>query len=191
MKNTEIQRLNNDVLKKFSTKKRPTKSFLTILKIFRSDLKVAFHHKMQKFVIAHVDKNTNLHRIIRVVENEDGSFREPDVRDIEYMRKHVMWDLLDKYPEPDEMWQAFDNEEEKRQINLKKKRQVWLQDYIKDRKKEWAEAVDKFYLTGKSKDPYDKVNRKKERKVSVDFGGYAKAGPLFVSTAINDKRGNK
>ncbi|MDX1902087.1 MAG: hypothetical protein SFW66_08845 [Gammaproteobacteria bacterium] len=187
MKNSEIEKLNHNILKKFSNKRTCPKSFLTILKIYRDDLKVAYHHKMQRFVIAHVDKKTKLTRIIRVVEDQNGGFRDPDVRDIEHIRKHVMWDLLDSYPEPDDMWEAFDNAEERKKIMAAKKRQQWIQDFIKDRKTQWDEALEKFRSTGKSKDPYDKVNRLKDKKISVDFGGYAQRGALLVPTSINDK----
>lgn len=187
MQKHEIDKLNNNILNKFSSKYKCSKSFLTILKIYRDDLKVAYHHKMHRFVIAHVDKKTKLQRIVRIVEDKNGGFRQPDIRDIEHMRKHVMWDLLDKYPEPEDMWCAFDNAEEQRALMAKKKRQEWIQDFIKDRKREWDEAIEAFKSTGKSKNPYDKVNKKKPKRIQVDFSGFAKQGALLVPTSINDK----
>lgn len=173
---------NNQFNKKITASVSCDKSFLSALKLFRDDLKVAFHKKLKRFMIAHVDKRTKLTRCLTIVEGDDGEFRQPDIRDINYLKKHIMWDLLDHYPDPEDMWQAFDNEEEKKKILAKKKRKEWIQNFIKDRKREWDEAVNKFYLTGKSKDPTDKCWKKQNKKI-YDMG-HIKQGALYVPITL-------
>lgn len=175
---------------------KPEKSFLDALKLYRDDLKLSFQKQIERYTICHVDKRNGLTRVVRIIEQEDGQFRLPDIRDINYCKEYVMFDVLDKYPDPADMYFWYKNLKEKKEKEAKKKRSDFIKDFIKDNKKRWQIAIEKA-KSGILHDPTAPENKISTpiysipKKVKVENGYKQSANGLLIPTNYEDKYGRK
>lgn len=120
------------------------KTFLNALKLVRKGLKLGWDKKFERFFIAHTQEYTGLERVICYIEDEEGEFRMPDVRDLNYVQRKVAWDVIDKYPTPREMWAAWrDAKDTEKKKKLAKRRQ-FIRDFIRDNKQRVRKAMEEL-----------------------------------------------
>lgn len=145
-------------------KPKVSKYFLEQLQTIRPGLHLGWDEKVSRFFVAHKHEYTGQMRVIRYCENNDGSFRMPDMRDINYIRKYVDWDKIYKYPDVKDMFNAMvrENDEEKRK--KLKQRNNWIESFMKDNKRMVKEAVRDLWENGYK--PY--IPKPKDKKIFVD-----------------------
>ncbi len=169
--------------------KKVPKLFRESLKTFRKGLDVVWVGVMQRFAIVHIHEYTKQFRVIRIVETPDGEFRYPDVRDINYIKLNVNWELMDKYPDFRDLGEQLLKERRDRTAKKKKARQEFIKDFIRDNK--WIkQAVRDFWETGKT----GPAQKPRESKIIIDVNknahGSTKAYASTRSGILIPKFGN-
>jgi len=74
--------------------------------------------------------------------NEDGSFKQPDMRDILHLSNRIAWDLIDKYPNPQDLGDHILRNYEKEKVDNGLLRKEYLKWWNKEHKKEWRKAIE-------------------------------------------------
>lgn len=171
-------------------KPKVSKTFMDALEHVRPGLRLAWMAPLERFIITHRHEHTAQFRLIKVVENTDGSFRLPDIRDINYLKQVVDWETIDKYPSMNDMAQFYKDMREKKKAKNLKNRQQWVKDFIRDNRRGIKEAVRRLWYDGVVSDP---VERKK--KIAVDYGknlqslGYSQTTTgIIIPTSYEDKK---
>lgn len=156
------------------------KSFITAIQIVRSGLNVIFIRVLERYAIIHQHEHTKQFRVVKVIENDDGSFRMPDTRDIVYVQKNVHWELIDRFPSIKDLGDFYLNEKKIIKQKKIKNRQEWIKDFIKDNRKRVKEAVrDLWENKGRNYRP-----QAPGKKIIMDYGapGYKTQNGLLVPT---------
>ena len=171
-------------------KPKVSKTFVEALKHVRRGLQVIWIGALERFAIAHVHEYTAHARIIMIIEDaEEGKFRHPDVRDLNYLKHCVDWESIDKYPNVNDLADYFINERKIRKAKKIKNRQSWIKDFIRDNRKGVKEAVRRMWYEGITHDPNPKPKEKKIQvsvKEDLNSLGYTQHAGLIVPTSLND-----
>ena len=141
------------------------KSFIKMLKLVRPGLNVAWNRYLERFMIAHIHEHTKQTRVVMIVDDEEGEFRMPDHRDIIKVQTEVDWDLIDRYPNPNDMYNHYMKAKADRVEKNWKKRRSFIRDFIRDDQKRWDAAIERMRQgdVGQHEAPKDKP-------ISIDMG---------------------
>jgi hypothetical protein len=118
------------------------KSFIRDLELIRPGLFPVWNEYLQRFQIFWRDRRTGLTRVIMTVENEDGTFRPLDIRTIIWLSQNVAWDLLDKYPSPQDMYSYLKEAKIKRKLSQEKLREDYRKWINKELRTLWRAAIE-------------------------------------------------
>jgi hypothetical protein len=116
--------------------------FINDLKAIDPHLVVVWNSELERFQILWLDPVLKKPRIVRTLENDDGTFQPCDQRALIYCSQNVCWNTLYKYPTSDQLWGYF-----KAKWDLEKKKdREYKNDYRrwwnKEHRKEWKEALE-------------------------------------------------
>lgn len=127
--------------------KKVNKSFTDDLKIITSGhpyhtVTCVWNDEIERFMVVVCDNRTKLTRILKIIENENGTFKHPDQRDVLFLINHIEWDMLDKYPNPGKMWGEIYKRRDYQNMKKVEKRNEWRKWFNKENKKQWRQVIE-------------------------------------------------
>lgn len=116
------------------------KSFLNQLKLIHDGIKVVWNQVIQRFEIWFVDKRNGITRVMLTAEDDDGNPMPLDNRILAILATRVDWEMMDKYPDPNEMYRVYREKKEIRSRGKWAKIREQREDWIDRNKKRIKEA---------------------------------------------------
>ena len=117
-------------------------SFLKELHLVRNDIFPIWNKSTNRFEIWHKDRRTGLIRVVLIVQEENGDYRPLDNRTVLYLAERIAWDLLDKYPTPQDMGDYFINRDKSRMEKAQIERVEFLNKWNKENESRWKQALE-------------------------------------------------
>ena len=102
----------------------------------------------------------------------------PNQNDLTFLRRNVDWERIYKYPKIEDQFNAMMSDREKAQEKIQRQKVKNIQDWVKDNKR-WVKNCVRNFLQDGSR-PY--LEKKKDKKISVDFGKTIKESKAYKIT---------
>lgn len=118
-----------------------SKSFLEVLKSIRDDIHLVWNDMLERFQILHIDKRTGNKRILSTIEEEDGSFRHPDMRALLEV-ENIDFNMIDAYPDPERLVGELIKEHDLKKIKKRQYAEEYRKWWNKDMKTFWRRAIE-------------------------------------------------
>ena len=97
---------------------------------------------MERFQVFHKDSRSGITRLIMTVETDDGEYMPLSTHTVNYLKTFVAWDLLDKYPRPEDLADYFCKKEETKKLKNEEYRTEFRKWWNKEHRTEWRAVLE-------------------------------------------------
>ena len=120
------------------------KQFKRDLALIRSGLSVAWNRHLGRYQIFYTDHRTGSKRLVMTVEDAEGNFQSLDMRVIIRLQRDVVWEMVDKYPTPEDLADFFLQMQREEKTKPQILRREFMKWWNKDHRSDWKKLFEEF-----------------------------------------------